>query len=172
MDRITHEQKQLALVGARLMGTKKAGAIAANITVERLNAEIKESAIFKRQVNESLSIGKSNLADNALEIITTYALNPPPKTDRNQLTAAIALANAFVPGFRGTSKIEGRIAHDVMVITAIPRPQYDIPKITTLDKEKLKALNRGENPDTVEEAIEGVIVNEEELTRSPDTSTG
>jgi len=140
--RLTHDQKEQVLAGMRLLGTKKAGATAAGITVEKVNAEIKRSAVFKKRANEALQTGKSNLADNALEVISTYALNPPPKTDRNQLTAAIALANAFIPGFRGAQTVQGKIDHDVRVITGIPRPKYDElpPSKIQIDKPKKKKV--------------------------------
>src|SRR3990167_2024133 len=126
MARISHYQKEQALAGMRLLGTKKAGALAAGLSIDVLNAELKKSAVFRKRANEALTSGKSSLADNALEVITNYALNPPPKPDRNQLTAAIALANAFIPGFRGSTTVQGRIDHDVRVITAVPRPNYPI----------------------------------------------
>jgi hypothetical protein len=163
----------------RLLGTKKAGALAANIPIEKLNEEIKKSAVFKKRANEALTSGKSNLADNALEVISTYALNPPPKTDRNQLTAAIALANAFIPGFRGATTVQGKIDHDVRVITAVPRPNYaeiESPKIEVLDNPPKKMLQSGKRAkkvitdqegnyigtQTVEEAIEGEVIKESE----------
>ena len=165
--RLSHDTKEQALAGMRLLGTKKAGALAANITVEKLNEEIKKSAVFKKRANEALSIGKSSLADNALEVITTYALNPPPKTDRNQLTAAIALANAFIPGFRGATTVQGRIDHDVRVITAVPRPNYEV-----LDKPTPKMLKSkkvivdeqgnyiGTKVETIEDVIEGEVISD------------
>ena len=167
--RLTHDQKEQCLAGMRLLGTKKAGALAANIPIEKLNEEIKKSAVFKKRANEALTSGKSNLADNALEVISTYALNPPPKTDRNQLTAAIALANAFIPGFRGATTVQGKIDHDVRVITAVPRPNYEV-----LDNPPKKMLQSGKRAkkvivdeqgnyigtQTVEEAIEGEVINE------------
>ncbi len=171
--RLSHDTKERILIGMRMLGTKKAGALAANIPIEKLNEEIKKSAVFKKKANEALSIGKSNLGDNALEVISTYALNPPPKTDRNQLTAAIALANAFISGFRGTTTVQGKIDHDIRVITAVPRPNYELSKVEVLDKveekrynidkQKLKLLNQGaskEKINSVEEAIEGEVINE------------
>jgi len=175
--RLNHDQKEQCLAGMRLLGTKKAGALAANIPIEKLNEEIKKSAVFKKRANEALTSGKSNLADNALEVISTYALNPPPKTDRNQLTAAIALANAFIPGFRGATTVQGKIDHDVRVITAVPRPNYQIiePEKKLLDKpsnsmlksskKKVKIVDEqgnyiGTKVETVEEAIEGEVINE------------
>jgi len=174
--RLTHDQKEQSLAGMRLLGTKKAGALAAQIPIEKLNDEIKKSAVFKKRANEALSIGKSSLADNALDVITTYALNPPPKTDRNQLTAAIALANAFIPGFRGATTVQGKIDHDVRVITAVPRPNYN----EVLDNPEKKMLQSGKRTkkvitdeqgnyigtQTVEDVIEGEIVNEQHLNES------
>ena len=165
--RVNHDQKEQALAGMRLLGTKKAGALAAGLTIEVLNAEIKKSAVFRKRVNEALAFGKSSLADNALEVITNYALNPPPKTDRNQLTAAIALANAFIPGFRGATTVQGKIDHDVRVITAVPRPSY---RITTEETKKLpmktvrtiirdgKGNYIGTKSETVEDVIEGEVI--------------
>src|SRR3990167_7876189 len=167
MTRISHDSKEQALAGMRLLGTKKAGALAAGLTVEVLNAEIKKSAVFRKRAQEALTSGKSSLADNALGVITNYALNPPPKTDRNQLTAAIALANAFIPGFRGATTVQGKIDHDVRVITAVPRPNYQItvdePKRLKTVKTVIKDDNGnyiGTKSETVEDVIEGEVVNE------------
>jgi len=173
--RLSHDTKERILIGMRMLGTKKAGALAANITVEKLNEEIKKSAVFKKRANEALAIGKSSLADNALEVITTYALNPPPKTDRNQLTAAIALANAFIPGFRGATQVQGKIDHDVRVISAVPRPNYQIiePEKKLLDNPSKSVLKSGKRnkkvkivdqegnyigTQTVEDVIEGEVI--------------
>jgi len=160
MTRISHDSKEQCLAGMRLLGTKKAGALAAGLTVEALNAELKKSAVFRKRAQEALTSGKSSLADNALEVITNYALNPPPKTDRNQLTAAIALANAFIPGFRGATTVQGRIDHDVRVITAVPRPNY---QITVEEPKRLKTVKtiikdqEGHYLGTKSETVEDVI---------------
>jgi hypothetical protein len=79
----------------------KAGAEAAGVSVRTLNEEMRRSAIFKKRILEAREEGKRNVADNAIDRIKEYAFNPPLKTDRNVLTAAIALANAYEPGFRG-----------------------------------------------------------------------
>jgi len=171
MSRLLHDQKEQCLAGMRLLGTKKAGALAANIPIEKLNEEIKKSAVFKKRANEALTSGKSNLADNALEVISTYALNPPPKTDRNQLTAAIALANAFIPGFRGATTVQGKIDHDVRVITAVPRPNYEVldnpPKKMLQSGKRTKKVITDEQGNyigtqTVEGVIEGEVIKESE----------
>ena len=153
--RMSHNTKEIALAGMRFLGTKKAGALAAGLTIEALNAEIKKSAIFRKRANEALTFGKSNLADNALEIITNYAFHPPAKTDRNQLTAAIALANAFIPGFRGT--VQGKIDHDIRVITGVPRPNYQIEEPKRLKKTTIKD-EEGNYLGTKSEVIEGEVI--------------
>ena len=167
--RLNHDQKEQCLAGMRLLGTKKAGALAAQITVEKLNEEIKKSAVFKKRANEALTSGKSNLADNALEVISTYALNPPPKTDRNQLTAVIALANAFIPGFRGATTVQGNIDHNIRVITAVPRPNYEVldntPKKMLQSGKRTKKVITDEQGNyigtqTVEDVIEGEVISE------------
>ena len=173
MSRLSHDAKEQALAGMRLLGTKKAGALAANTSIEKLNEEIKKSAVFRKRANEALTSGKSNLADNALEVISTYALKPPLKTDRNQLTAAIALCNAFIPGFRGATTVQGKIDHDVRVITAVPRPKYEVldnppKKMLKSGKDKSvriyddKGQYIGTKVETVEEAIEGEVIKESE----------
>src|SRR3972149_2716164 len=139
--RISHDQKEQSLVGMRMLGTKKAGALAAGLTIEDLNAEIKKSAVFRKRANEALVSGKSSLADNAFEVITNYALNPPPKTDRNQLTAAIVLCNAFIPGFRGATTVQGKIDHNIRVTTAVDRPKYpviDSPSVKVIPQRTVK----------------------------------
>jgi len=72
------------------------------------------------------------------------------KTDRNRLTAAIALANAYELGFRGQTQVGGKIEHDVRVISAVPRPNYEIE---TSNKKQLKA-------GTVKDVIEGEVIND------------
>jgi len=173
--RISHDQKEQALAGMRLLGTKKAGALAAGLSIEDLNAELKKSAVFRKRATEALTSGKSNLADNALEVITNYALNPPPKTDRNQLTAAIALANAFIPGFRGATTVHKKIDYDGRVTTAVPRPNYELaaPKVISVEAPKMKTIKTaikddkgnliGVKSETVEDVIEGEVVNGQNL---------
>ena len=213
--RMSHDAKEQALAGMRLLGTKKAGALAANIPIEKLNEEIKKSAVFKKRANEALTSGKFNLADNALDVIREYAYGDmirecpickgsgktkksvdgelgeckfcdgkgsvEVKTDRNKLTAAIALANAFIPGFRGATTVQGRIDHDVRVITAVPRPNYQIiePEKKLLDKPSDNMLKLGKRTkkieirdeqgnyigtkvETVEDVIEGEVIKESE----------
>ena len=172
MSRINADQKETAIESIRVHGTMKAGAEAAGVSVRTLNEEMRRSAIFKKHILEAREEGKRNIADNAIDKIKEYAFNPPIKTDRNVLTAAIALANAYEPGFRGTTTVQGRIDHDVRVITAVPRPKYEIiePEKKPLDKPPNKMLKLGKKEirddkgdliaiQTIEEAIEGEVIN-------------
>ncbi len=143
---ITSEQKELALEAIKEHGTLQAGAKAAGISIKTLNEEKKRSEIFKKRIIEALQEGRGRLADNARQLVIDYMMGKYSKTDRNQLTAAIALLNAYEPGFRGTTRVEGRIEHDIRVVSAVPRPRYDeLPQIKVIDedKEKLKQLNAG-----------------------------
>ena len=170
--RLTKEQKESVIEHLREVGVLMVAAKRAGITKAELQAEMKKSAIFRKRVNEAKSEGKTNIADNALAVLMQYAYGAVAgKTDRNKLTAAIALANAFEPGFRGTSKIEGRIEHDVRVITAVPRPKYEVldnppKKMLKSGKDKSvriyddKGQYIGTKVETVEEAIEGEVINE------------
>lgn len=133
MARISHESKEAALEAIRVEGTMKVGALAAGVGVRTLNNEMSRSAIFKRRLLEAREEGKRNVADKAVEMIKLIASGTMEKTDRNVLTANIVLANAYEPGFRGITQVQGRIEHDVRVITAVPRPKYDLlpePKVT------------------------------------------
>lgn len=165
--RISLEQRELAIEAIREHGTMNAGAKAAGVSVRTLNLEMQRSAIFKKRVLEAREEGHRSIADNAIEMIKEYASGNVIKTDRNVLTANIALANAYAPGFRGTTQVQGRIEHNVRVITAVPRPKYDeidSPKVKVIDityekdKERLKRLNAGKPVDTIEGAIEEVAI--------------
>ncbi len=124
--KMTHEAKELALEVIKSEGTMLAAAKAVGVIVRTLNNEMNRSEVFKRRVLAAREEGYRNIADKAVERIKEYAFVPPDKTDRNVLTAAIALANWAQPGFRGVTTVQGRVDHDVRVITAVPRPKYDV----------------------------------------------
>lgn len=147
MKTLTHDQKELILNAVSQYGTVVAGAKAAGLTVADVHNEMKHSSVFKKRISQARQEGRIKMADQAFHIITAMAMGQL-KGDKNQLTAAIAINNAYEPGFKGTSRVEGRIDHNVRVLTAIPRPQYN--KIIEVDKEqyqldkdKLKQLNAG-----------------------------
>ena len=167
--RMSHDQKEQALAGMRLLGTKKAGALAANIPIEKLNEEIKKSAVFKKRVSEALASGKGDLGDNALSEIHNIAFNNnDPKALKHKLLALLALANWAVPGFKGATTVQGKIDHDVRVITAVPRPNYEVldnpPKKMLQSGKRTKRVeildNKGNyiGTQTVEDVIEGEVI--------------
>ena len=164
-----NEQKEKVLEALRTYGTYKSACFITKIPIEDIKKEMKKHAVFRKHVNEAIQEGRLNVTDEALDKIREYVMNPPAKTDRNQLTAAIALANAYLPGFKGTSKIEGKIEHDVKVISSVPRPDYKQleTKVTVSkeDKDKLKELNSGKPITSIDQAVnevvEGEVVKEE-----------
>lgn len=140
--KISHEQKELAIEAIREHGTMKAGAAAAGVDRKTLNNEMRRSVVFKRRLLEAREEGHNNVADRAVDMIKLIASGTLDKTDRNVLTANIALANAYEPGFRGTTTIQGKIEHEIRVRTSIPRPDYKelpLPKVT-IEKPKRKEL--------------------------------
>ena len=175
--KINHDVKETCITALREHGTMQYAAKVCGVSVRTLNEEMRRSEIFKRRVLEAREEGKRNIADRAIELIKIYAYGEnEEKTDRNRLTAAIALANAYEPGFRGTTQVQGRISHDVdvRVITAVPRPKYDElpePKIKVLDNPPRKMLKSSKKvirdeqgnyigTQIVEEAIEGEVRND------------
>ena len=171
--RLTKQQKESVIKHLQEVGVLMVAAKRAGITKAELQAEMKKSAIFRKRVNEAKSEGKTNIADNALAVLMQYAYGDPGgKTDRNKLTAAIALANASEPGFRGTTTVQGKIDHHIRVLSAVPRPNYEVldnppKKMLQSGKRTKKVVFRDANGEyigtqTVEEAIEGEIVKESE----------
>ena len=141
--KLTHELKEATIEALRFHGTMQYASKIVGVSVRTLNEEMRRSEIFKRRVMEARTEGKTNIADRAIELIKSYAFGEnEEKTDRNRLTAALALANAYEPGFRGQTTIQGRIDHAVRVITAVPRPKYieDKPQ-KLLDKPKDSVYN-------------------------------
>jgi hypothetical protein len=155
--KMDYAAKEAAIEALKSDGTMLAAAKAAGVIVRTLNNEMNRSEVFKRRVLAAREEGYRNIADRAVEMIKLYASGEVLKTDRNVLTANIALANWSQPGFRGQTTVQGRIEHDVRVITAVPRPNYNVQveakeAIKQLDKGKTKAHN------TVEDAIEGEVI--------------
>ena len=142
---MTHNQKEAAIEAIRELGTLKAGAKVAGIDVKTLRAERKRSKIFDNRINDALNEGRERMGDESIQFIKDVRDGVYEKTDRNRLTAAIALANWIVTGFRGTTQVQGKIDHDVRVLTAVPRPKY-------IEEKK---------PKLIEDVIEGEIIKEE-----------
>jgi len=174
--KINGDQKETAIETIRIHGTMKAGAEAAGVSVRTLNEEMRRSAIFKRRILEAREEGKQNLGDGKLQFINDVA-DGKIDVKMPRLTAALAIANWSIPGFRGATTVQGKIDHDVRVITAVPRPNYELPKVEVLDNTPRKMLKSGKRTkkveildqngkyigtQTVEEAIEGEVIKESE----------
>uniref|UniRef100_A0A6M3JLU8 Terminase n=1 Tax=viral metagenome TaxID=1070528 RepID=A0A6M3JLU8_9ZZZZ len=142
---MTNTQKEAAIEAIQEHGTLKSGAAAAGIDVKTLRAERKRSKIFDNRINDALNEGRERMGDESIQFIKDVRDGVYEKTDRNRLTAAIALANWIVTGFRGTTQVQGKIDHDVRVLTAVPRPKY-------IEEKK---------PKLIEDVIEGEIIKEE-----------
>lgn len=147
--RITHEQKEKIVNAVWLNGTYESAAEVSGTTLEVIHGEMKKSPLFRKRIRKAFEESKGMLIDEARALVRDYMRGKHVKTDRNRLTAAIALLNAYEPGFKGATKVEGRIEHDVRVITAVPRPKYiELPKVSSAsnkaERKKLRRLNRGE----------------------------
>jgi hypothetical protein len=166
---LSKEQKDTIIYHIRERGVKLDGCKAVKITIHELNDEMKKHKVFAKEVHEAVKEGNANLADRGKEYLANVIDGELPKSDRNAVTSAIAALNAYEPGFKGTSKVEGTISHDIRVITGIPRPKYlevekpiDKPenKQYNIDKEKLRLLNQGaskEEINSIDKAIDNVI---------------
>ena len=120
---MNHDRKETAIEFVRARGTLKAGANAAGVTYQTLRNEIKRSLIFAKRIAEALNDGKSEIGNPAIDNIIKIASDANPDV-RSRLTANLALANWAIPGFRGETRIGGKIEHDIRVTSAVPRPIY------------------------------------------------
>jgi len=163
---LNKEQKERIILAIRERGVKRDGCKAVNISIHELNDEIKLHKNFAKEVKEAVLEGNQNLADKGKEYIADVIDQKYQKTDRNAITGAIAALNAYEPGFKGTSKVEGRIEHDIKVITGVPRPNYAQIEdkkqiiITQGDKDKLKELNSGKPITSIDDAVNNVVEGE------------
>ncbi len=164
--KLSSEDKAKIILAIRERGVKRDGCKAVKISIHELNDEIKLHKNFAKEVKEAVLEGNQNLADKGKEYIADVIDQKFAKTDRNAITGAIAALNAYEPGFKGTSKVEGRIEHDVRVITGVPRPNYQIDvskvdnKISNVDKEALKQLNSGKPITSIDDAVNNVVEGE------------
>ena len=172
--KISHDEKETVIAALREHGTMQYASKICGVSIRTLNEEMRRSEVFKRRVLEARAIGYNKIADDARQLVIDYmsgnlaekcpachAEEQTPKcklcdgkgiiltkTDRNRLTAAIALLNAYEPGFRGVTTITGRVDHDIRVITAVPRPNYDAieaPKVKILPKPQKQLQKSSEN---------------------------
>lgn len=137
MAKLTWSKKKAVEIYADT-GTLKDVADELGISKKDLLAEMNRSKVFNQKMKEAGKIGRQNIADNALKLIKDYSAGEYPKTDRNQLTASIALANAYVPDFK-VKPVFQPTKQTFNVITGIPRPKY-IEKPAELKEAKTTAI--------------------------------
>jgi hypothetical protein len=123
---LSKDQTTKVLDALKEHGTYAMAAQAIGTSTSHLYQERKRSKKFRLQCDKAIEQGKTTVADKALSIIQDIALGDKSK-DQQRLIAALALANAFIAGFRGVSKTEGHVKHDINVITSVPRPNYQVP---------------------------------------------
>ncbi len=156
--KLTQEVKEKALEALRERGTMQYAAKVAGVAVRTLRNEMKRSEVFKRRVEEAREDGKQTISDKNLQFVQDVA-EGKTEVKMPQLTANLAILNWALPGFRGTTNVQGKIEHNVRVITAVPRPKYDeleAPPIV-----KVLPVGRKRKP-AVEDIIEGVAIESKE----------
>ena len=135
--KINHDVKETCIEALREHGTMPYASKICGVSVRTLNLEMLRSAVFKRRVLEAREEGKRNMGDEQIDFIHSVAKGEI-EVKMPRLTAALAIANWVVPGFRGATTVQGQVDHNIRVITAVPRPKYDetssVPKVTILKK--------------------------------------
>ena len=169
--KLTHAIKEQIINSVWVNGTLES-ATSDGVTMEMIQAEMKKSAVFKRRIRKALEESKGMLIDEARALVRDYMRGKHIKTDRNRLTAAIALLNAYEPGFKGVTTSKVTLDHNVRVITGVPRPNYiESPSVKELEAPKktvkTKILDKKGNllaikSETVEDIIEGEVIKEGE----------
>ena len=147
--------KETAIEVVKAKGTLKSGAAAAGVTYQTIWNEMKRSPIFARRMQDAQSEGKSAVGDKAVEAIKEIASENNIKDIRSRLTANLALANWAVPGFRGETRVSGRIEHNIQVRTAIPRPRY-------VELEKPKELAEAGSKDIIKNVQYSITTDQKE----------
>uniref|UniRef100_A0A6M3IF73 Uncharacterized protein n=1 Tax=viral metagenome TaxID=1070528 RepID=A0A6M3IF73_9ZZZZ len=155
--KLDHQKKEEVIAALRHHGTLRYASKVCGISVRTLNEEMRRSSIFKARVDEARIEGKTNMGDEQLDFIHSVAAGEV-EVKMPRLTAALSIANWSVPGFRGTTQVQGKIDHDVRVITAVPRPKYKVE----IENKPQKLLDKGNEKgyNSVEEVIEGEVINE------------
>jgi hypothetical protein len=136
--KLTNDQQKTVIESLKQHGTYAMAAKAAGISTDTLRDYRKRNPSFNAKCEECLNVGKKTVGDNALTVIESIAFGKD-SSEKGRLTAAAMLANWAVDGFRGVQRTEGRVEHNVHVVTNIPRPSYDAP-IITLKPQDVKLL--------------------------------
>ena len=126
MKKITPELKQQAIKVYEETGLLNKAAQAIDVHPRTLRDEMKRSNVFRKKMLAAKDIHKIVRADMAYEKLFAYADGEfsNGKSDRNQVTALLAILNAFEPGFRGKTTVDHKVSGTVKFRTSIPRPDY------------------------------------------------
>ncbi len=157
MATLSPDQQRIIISSLMQYGTFMKAAKDALTTTPILQQYRKQHPKFSRLCQDAISSGKESVGDNALTVIQGIAFGKDTK-DQQRLVAAMSLANAFVPGFKGTTHVEGRIQHNVQVSSLVPRPPYiqgqcidvtpkmleqpSTPKLSPIEKRRLYQRTR------------------------------
>ncbi len=121
---LNNDQKGKILESLKEHGTIVMAAKTVGCKPDAIYKEMQRYPTYRRKVQEARDHGKDSVGDSAMTVIEGIAFSNDTDS-RTRLTAALSLANAFVPGFKGTSHFEGKIDHNVRIQTAVPRPTYN-----------------------------------------------
>ncbi len=124
--RLTASERESILQTIRQTGTLQSAYDLPTMTRWAIRTERDVDPDFNRLIIEAIDAGKQAIGDEALENIRQCASGHVAMS-KSQLTANLALANAYAPGFKGVRHSESKIQHDIRVITSVPRPQYQVP---------------------------------------------
>ena len=137
--KLTSAQKKKAIEAYADTGTLKDVADIVGVSKKALLAEMKRSKIFGQKMKEAGAFGRASIADDALSSIINCG-KQELELNKTQLTANIALANAYAPDFK-TKPIYQPTRQIFNVITGIPRPKYkELPAVKETDLVEAVAL--------------------------------
>ncbi len=140
-EKITADKKETFIELMALGETMKGAARKIDMTYQTIRNEMKRSNVFEKRVREAQSKGLESLGQTALDNILWIG-STENKDVRSRLTANLSVANYAIPGFRGETKVTGKIEHDIKVISPVPRPKYDelsLPKVV-IESPEVKEL--------------------------------
>jgi hypothetical protein len=122
--KITPEQKTLIIKSLYEYGNITIAAHTAHCSPSTIYSEMARNDAFRERAIEARLIGNAHKGDKSEAMIMKAAWDTDSGITKTQLTANAMLSNAYIPGFKGATNIQGHIDHDIHVITGIPRPQY------------------------------------------------
>ncbi len=127
--KITDTQKRDFIVKLSELGTRtRAIKAVEGLTEWMVRGEEKRSVVFRKRIELAKEQARLWMGDKALTALADAA-DGLDKINKTQLTAALAIANAYEKGFAQKRIVEEKREVNVTVHTAIPRPKYRQPII-------------------------------------------